>query len=647
MGYINFDKNQLVNLSYSLGKEMLKTSRSGAYANTTIINCNTTKHHGLLVVPQKNFDDKQHVLLSSFDETVIQHHKSFNLGIHKFPNGVYHPGGHKYVQDFNSEPIPTVIYRVGGVLLKKETLFTSKKERYMIRYTLLDAHSQTWLQFRPFLAFREVNALTRENSDANTHYETIENGISMKLYEGYTPIYMQFSKKAEYHHQPNWYKNIEYFKDQEYGVEYQEDLLVPGYFEVPIKKGESLLFIAGLEQTNPKGLKGIFTKEINNRTPRDNFENCLINSGQQFLVRKGNTLRIVSGFPSEKGNCLHVPISAPGLFLTQNLFEDFECLFDTMIENCSELHRLLYPEQNEGMIKMTTGLMFVWSIQQYALKIKDNAYIWKKYGKTIRLLVENIINQKIPHVFMDENGLLEINTHDYPATWMNAMAYGKPVTPRNGKAVEINAFWYNALNFLIQILPKKNNVTFKAKLSSLSDKLKAGFIQQFWNEKKGYLADHIHANYIDWTVRPNMIFAASMPYSMLEDDKKLQVLQTVKTHLLTRKGIRTLSPQNENYKGEYVGNINERALAYHQGSVIPWLFTHFADAYLQLYGKQGMSLVHEIYQSFEDEMARKGIGSISELYNGNPPNRGRGAISFSSNVAELLRLHEIMEKKEL
>lgn len=286
MSYINFDKNHLVNLGYSLSREMLKTSRSGAYANTTIINCNTSKHHGLLVVPQPNFNNEQHVLLSSFDETVIQHHKSFNLGIHKFPNGVYHPGGHKYIQDFNSEPIPTLIYRVGGVLLKKETLFTSKSEQFMIRYTLLDAHSQTWLQFKPFLAFRNVNALTRENKNANTDFKKIENGIVMQLYEGYTPLHMQFSKKGDYHHQPTWYKNIEYFKDQEYGVDYQEDLFVPGYFELPIKKGEMLLFTAGINSVKTNGLRGAFNREIKRRTPRDSFENCLINSGQQFLVKK-------------------------------------------------------------------------------------------------------------------------------------------------------------------------------------------------------------------------------------------------------------------------------------------------------------------------------------------------------------------------
>ena len=262
MSYLKFDKNLMINLEQSLPKEILRTNQAGAYHCTSIVGCNTRKQHGLLVVPIGDEEYRPHVLLSSLDETVIQHGAPFNLGLHRYQGGVYSPNGHKYIREFNCDSVPRTTYRVGGVILTKEKIFISQENRLLIRYTLVDANSPTTLQFRPFLAFREVNSLCVANDRINTHIEQVPNGISCCLYEGYPTLYMQLNHKPEWVDTPDWYHNIEYVKDLERGVPYTEDLWVPGYFQVNIKKGESIIFSAGLSEANPRNLHKLYEKEI-------------------------------------------------------------------------------------------------------------------------------------------------------------------------------------------------------------------------------------------------------------------------------------------------------------------------------------------------------------------------------------------------
>ena len=210
MSYIKFDKKQLVNLESSLKKELLRSNRAGSYLSTTVIGCNTRKYHGLLVSLQPQINNHHHVLLSSLDETIIQHETEFNLGIHKYSGDVYEPGGHKYLREFESDPIPSLTYNVGGVILTKERLFAANEDRILIRYSLVDAHSPTVLRFKPFLAYRSVHALSKANTNVNSSYSKIGNGIRVKMYEPYSSLYMQFSKEVNYVHNPNWYYGIEY-----------------------------------------------------------------------------------------------------------------------------------------------------------------------------------------------------------------------------------------------------------------------------------------------------------------------------------------------------------------------------------------------------------------------------------------------------
>lgn len=645
MSYIQFDKNQLINLEYSLNKELIRSNRAGAYASKTIIGCNTRKYHGLLVVPQPGIDNENHVLLSNLDETIIQHGAEFNLGIHQFPGGVFHPKGHRYIRDFGTDPIPYIIYRVGGVVLKREMLFMQSNDRILFKYTLLEAHSPTRLRLKPFLAFRNVHHLSRANMNIQDKYERIDHGIRMRLYPGYSMIYMQISKPADYTHVPDWYYNVEYQEEMRRGYDYQEDLFIPGFFEFPIRKNESVIFSAGIKQVSPQSLKRSFTAEVNKRIPRDNYENCLVNSAQQFIVKKGNKTEIIAGYPWFGRWGRDTFIALPGLTFVLGDIKTGKAVIDTMI---SDLKGPLFPNVGSGLEStynsVDAPLWFFWSLQQYAAFSNKHDQIWGTYGKKMKLVLEGFRDGTDFGIGMLDNGLLKAGEPGYALTWMDAVVNGKPVTPRHGLAVEINALWYNAIRFSIEVAELAGDKKFVNQWSEIAKRIPEAFEQVFWSEEKQFLADHVTDEKPCWCMRPNQIFAASLPYSPVREAIQQAVVEKVQQELLTPRGLRTLSPKNPKYKGTYAGDQKQRDAAYHQGTVWPWLLGHFAEAYLKIHGASGVSFIENIYHAFEEEMTEAGIGTISEIYNGDPPHKAVGAISQAWSVAELLRVKYLLDK---
>lgn len=645
MSYINFDKSQLVNLEYSLSRELLRSNRAGSYASSTIINCNTRKYHGMLVAPQPGIDNQNHVLLSSLDETIIQREAEFNLGIHKYPGGIYQPKGHKYVTAFTTEPIPKTTYVVGGVVFSKEMLFTMNEDRMIIKYTLEEAHSPTKLRLRPFLAFRSVHQLSRANIWADKKYERIPNGISIKMYDGYTDLMMQISKKNEYTHIPMWYYNIEYQEEMKRGYDYQEDLYVPGFFDIDIKKGESIFFCAGTRELQPASMRRIFNNEIDKRIPRNNFENCLVNAAQQFIIHKDNGIEVISGFPWFGRWGRDTFVAAPGLTLSNGDFSTFRGIIDTMVRDMKgSMFPSIVSGEEAGFDSIDTSLWFFWSLQKYCEASGKDAQVWKDYSKQMKVILDGYRKGTINNIHMQDDGLLFGGLPGKAITWMDAMSNGKPVTPRVGLAVEVNALWYNAILFSLNLAKIAKDTTFINDWTPVAEMIPDSFTRTFWNPDKGYLADYVNGTYKDWSVRPNMIIAASLQYSPVDEEIRKQVVSVVRKELLTPRGLRSLSPKNPAYKGGYCGEPDARSLAYHQGSVWPWLLGHFVEAYLKLHEKSGLSFIKSIYKGFEEVMTEHGIGTISELYDGDPPHTARGAISQAWNVAELLRINELIKK---
>ena len=644
MSYLKFEKALMTNLQESLPKELLRTNRSGAYSCSTIVDCNTRKYHGLLVVPVPELDDENHVLLSSLDVTVIQHGAEFNLGLHKYQGNNFSPLGHKYIREFDCDKVPTTLYRVGGVVLKKEVVFQHYENRILIRYTLVDGHSATTLRFRPFLAFRSVRQFTHENSTASRDYSAVDNGIKTCMYAGYPDLYMQFSKKNEFKFCPDWYRGVEYPKEQERGYASNEDLYVPGYFEMGIKKGETIVFSAATSEIKTSSLKKLFDTEVDERSPRDNFFHCLVNAAHQFHRREKNDDRyILSGYPWFKCRARDTFISLPGLTLSIEENDYFELVMKTAMRG--------YYEFMEGkpltahiteIEQPDVPLWAVWALQQYAKETsKEECY--KKYGQFIKDVIRFIQGNKHPNLELKENGLLYTNGRDKAVTWMNSTANGRPVVPRTGYIVEFNALWYNALCFCASLAGAVGEEADQQELLAQAEITKKSFVDTFLNEY-GYLYDYVDGNMMDWSVRPNMIFPVAFDYSPLSQDQKKKVLDICTRELLTPKGLRSLSPKSGGYNPIYVGPQTQRDYAYHQGTAWPWLGGFYMEASLKLYKRTRLSFVERQMVGYEDEMSYHCLGTISELFDGNPPFSGRGAISFAMNVAEILRALELLEK---
>ncbi len=642
MSYIQFDKEFLVNLEYSLTKELVRSNRAGTYASTSIINCNTRKYHGLLVVPQPQFNNQRCVLLSALDETIIQEHAEFNLAIHRYQGGNYNPKGHKYITDFSSNATSKVTYRIGGIILTREMMFIGKNDQICLKYTLVHANYPTKLRLRPFLAFRSIHALCKANNQVNSSFQPVSNGIKMCLYEGFSPLYMQLSKPSDYIHNPDWYLNFEYIREKARGYDYLEDLFTNGYFEMPVKKGESIYFFAGLEEADPATFKDLFAREEKQRIPRTNFENCLFNSAQQFIINRGNKTGIIAGFPWYGRVMRDSLISLPGLTLVQNDTKLFKTILDDLI---SEVKDNFFPNKFGSEMKYNSvdaSLWFFWTLQQYR-KMANGKLIWKQYGQLMKSILYQYKQGTHYNIHMMPNGLLWSGVDGHAVTWMDAVVDGKPVTPRVGLAVEIQALWYNAIRFALELAKKEKDSAFVADWQPIADQLPAAFTGTFWIKDRKYLYDYVNDTYRDPATRPNQIFAVSLPYSMLSDEQMKGVVDRVQSELLTPRGLRTLSPTNGSYIGSYQGNQAERDRAYHQGTVFPWLFGAFADAYLRVYEKSGLPFIKKFYEGFEPVMREHGIGSVSELYDGNPPHLPSGTVSQAWSVAELLRVYWMIE----
>lgn len=642
MSYLKFDKNLLINLEQSLPLEILRTNKSGAYHCTTVVDCNTRKYHGLLVMPVPSIDDDNHVMLSSLDETVIQRGAEFNLGIHKYGGDNFFPKGHKYIREFSCDEMPRTIYRVGGVILAKEKVFISHENRILIKYTLLEAHSPTTLRLKPFLAFRNVNQLTHENDRINKSFEVIENGICSCLYENYPCLFMQTNKPSEFVSVPDWYRGIEYPKEQERGYDYKEDLYVPGYFEVTIEKGEEIIFSAGESPISPRSLGTLFKKEVNSRTPRNSFYNCLKNSAEQFYNKNGRHQYILAGYPWFHVRARDTFIALPGTTLVIGNQKQFESVMDTA---AAALRAFMEHGTINGEIKEIDApdvlLWATWALQQYA-KFTSNEQCRTKYGSLLLKMINYILAGRHPNLFPHNNGLVYTNGTECAVSWMNAVENGKPVTPRSGYLVEFNALWYNALLFVAELFKDTDQAQKADQFVKIADRITISFVNIFVNEY-GYLYDYVTGSYSDLSVRPNMLWALSLEYSPLTKAQRKQALDVVTRELLTPKGIRSLSPKSGGYNPYFVGNQSQRNYAYHQGTVWPWMMGAYAEAYLKVFGRSGLSFLERKMIGFEEEMYNHCIGSLSELFDGNPPFTGRGAISTARNVGEVLRVLHMLE----
>lgn len=640
MSGLTFDKRELANLEYSLDREMLATDRRGGYMSTTIVGCNTRKYHGLMVAPIDQ-SDRTYVLLSSLDETIVQHDQSFNLALHRY-EGVYEPRGHKYITDFEYTPTPTISYRVGGVILKKELLWIHNRTQLMIRYTLVDAHSETTLRLRPLLAFRDKHALSKANMEADGRAYPIPYGVKCRLYDGFPWLHMQLDKEdAEFIAAPDWYYNFEYRKELARGYEGHEDLLTTGYFEFKIKKGESVIFSAATDMmASPETISAVYEASLARRTHKIDFLSCLEHSARQFVIRRpGDRTEVIAGYPWFGPFMEDTFMALPGLTLSQGHKEDCIAVLDTAVRDF-EASGLL--EGRSLPPAADAPLWFFFTLQELEAHIGQKE-LWAKYGEAMKGVVAAYRRGFGDEVKMHDNGLIWASA-ERPLTWMGTMIDGHPLTPRRGYSVELQALWYNAVEYTLAVAKKQGDKEFVKEWKELPKRIKESFIAKFWLEEEGYLADYVNYDEVNKFIRCNMVVAAGLDYTILDEEKCVRVLQTVREHLLTPRGLRTLSPRNLLYKSNYNEDQRSQDLASRNGSAWVWPLSFYVKAGFAIAGERFVSEAKGLLDAFDDELQTKCVGSISERFEGDPPHNPRGSVSHATSVGGLLYINTLIEK---
>lgn len=643
MAFLKFNKTELVNLSYSLKREIICANKTGAYCNTSIVTCNTRRYHGLLGVPVDNFSGNKHLLLSSLDESIIINGQQFNLGIHRYGN-VYEPRGHKYIVDFESDPIPEITYKVGEIIFVKSILLAPDNDQVLIRYELVDAPAKIELQLKPFLAFRNIHSLTAKNDDANTTYREIKNGVAFKLYEGFPDLNMQLSSsKGVFKYNPYWYNGITYLDEYRRGFDCKEDLFVPGYFSINMKEGDVLYFSASVNEVLPTNIKKIFKDGFARLGEIKNEHDQLLHCADLLIRDRNGKKRITAGFSWLYTGLLRETLYAlPGLTLFgKGGKKEFEEILDNLIKD--EQERLFHRTT-----QVEAPLRLICDLQMYIDFGADEKQVWKKYGDTVKNIIKSYAAGVRKEISLQPDGLLWAQMDNVALTWMNAYVDGHPVTERGGYQVETNAYWYNALCFALEMEdkygPKRSR--FKSDWAPIRDLCLKNFQPKFLDPTLGYLADYIDNNGRHMEVRPNQLYAVWVKNSPIDDEVASRIMKVVENELITRRGVRTLSPRDVQYRGVYEGTQTERDLAYHQGSTrISSLYT-YVDCAFRMWGATFYKKAEWLVKGFYEDLNKHGVGTFSELYDGDPPHEPHGAISSAMSTAALLGIEYLMNKYE-
>ena len=638
MAFLKFNKSELVNLSYSLKREIILANKTGACCNTSIVTCNTRRYHGLLAVPVEQFGGYRHVLLSSLDESLTLRGKRFNLGIHCYGE-VYEPRGHKYIVDFDADPVPCVTYKIGEIVFRKKIVLSPDEDQLMIQYELVNAPAKVKLELKPFLAFRNIHGLTQENAVANTEFTPVQNGAAFCLYEGFPTLNIQLSTStASYKANPVWYKGITYSDEMRRGFDCREDLLQAGSFEVDLHSGDTLVVSASAgAPVNASSLKRRFAAVVEKIGPINSFRDQLVRQADTLIREDGGVKRVVAGYSwLFTGLLRETLVALPGLTLYgKNSPKEFEEILDNLIK-----------ENQERLTCRTTQveapLFMAVTLQQYiAFTGKDKA-VWDKYGSTMKTIIESYLPGNRQEIAMLPNGLLWAQKDGVALTWMNAYIGGRAVTERAGYQVETNALWYNAICFALE--HEKKTSAFSKKWTPVKELIEKNYERTFWNPDLGFLADYVDNGGQHLELRPNQLWAVSLDHRCVSDEVVSEVMRLVNAELVTRRGIRTLSPRDIRYKGVYEGSQPERDEAYHNGCAWPFLLSQFCYASFNMMGSSFVRRAEWLTEGFYEDLSKHGVGCFSELYDGDPPHEPHGAISSAMTTAALLNINWLIDQ---
>lgn len=639
MAFLKFNKAELVNLSYSLKREIICANKTGAYCNTSIVTCNTRRYHGLLALTLDRFGGDRFLMLSSLDESIIVEGKRFNLGIHCYGE-VYEPRGHKYVVDFEADPVTSITYKIGNIVIRKSLILCPEEDRLFIKYELLEGPSQVTVSLRPLLAFRNIHELTHANPDANPQGKPCVNGQSFRLYESYPDLYIQLSDaKEKFVDEAYWNYGVTYSDEYRRGFDCKEDLLSPGYFEVKLRKGRSFIVSVSTSEADPKTFAPTFKMLARQSGEISDAHQQLLHCADTLITHHNGIRKIQAGYSWLYAGLLRETlISLPGLTLCAGKADEFEEILDNLIADN-------YQRLTSRTTQVEAPLYMAVVLQYYIDHGADAKKVWKKYGKIQKEILESYLPGVRREVTMHPNGLLWAQMDGVALSWMNAYINGRAVTERAGYQVETNALWYNAICFALEMEKRRGgDKAFVAKWTPIAQLVKDNYTKVFFNERLGYLADYVDDNGQNMEVRPNQLCAIWVKHSPVEEELAPMVLRVIDRELITARGIRTLSPRDAKYRGVYEGSQLDRDLAYHQGSTRPFLLAPYIDTCFRVKGPAFLKRAQWLVEGFYEDLNKHGVGAFAELYDGDPPFEPHGAVSSAMSTSALLVVDELLKQ---
>jgi predicted glycogen debranching enzyme len=625
-------------------REWLETNGIGGYASSTISGCNTRKYHGMLV-PRLSSPEGKYVLLSKYDEALLSGEEETGFTTTQY-QGAVAPEGYQHLIGFVHDKMPVFKFQTSKVNLTKRVMMLDGKNAVVSQYECTRNSNDSRLVIRPMLAYRDYHGLTAENVTLQVRTWPAKNGFKIQPYGGLPPLFVQCTGDFEFFPAPNWYHHVEYLEELRRGFPSSEDLFCPGMFEIAFPKGEKIIVTASteeiddLEKTAADEIqrRSLFYKRLRGTT----IQKPLRWAAHQFIsTRESGHLAITAGFPWFLEWGRDAMISLPGLMLHDT--KKNRDYIDVLAEFATHTREGVVPNYlglapaNNAYNSVDASLWFAWAVQQYLYITRDINALRGKIFDTLEQIFTWYQKGTQNNTYMRDDGLISAGTFHSQITWMDAQSNGKPVTPRNGCPVEVNALWYNMVCFLGELVDM-GEVQGCKYAKELAPRIKQSFVEQFWIRELGYLADLVDGDTQDTRIRPNQIFALSLPFSPLDGERARRVLDTVTKHLYTPLGLRTLSPEDPGFYATYEGGPEARDSAYHNGTVWPFLIGHYGEALLKHDEQAAKRVVEEIIEAFRAHLQRDGIGTISEIFDGESPSVGRGCPSQAWSVAELLRL---------
>ncbi len=644
---IQFDQSLTHNFNAAIQREWLETNGLGGWASSTIIGAHTRRYHGLLVAARRPPVGRV-VLLSKLDETIEFDKDRFELGTNLFP-GAVHPEGYRYLQAFLKNLFPVFIYEAGGVRLQKTIAAVNGENTTLVLYEVLEAPSVFTLKLQPFMAGRDYHSLMHTNEAIHQQVK-FENGILRSLlYDNLPQLYLGVPN-SEFTANPQWYYNFEYPVEKYRGQNFREDLFTPGMFSCRLKPGDTLGVIASTDQPAGRDAFDLFQAERKRRNRltgnlkvTDAFSETLTLAADQFIVNRGEDLKtIVAGYHWFTDWGRDAMIALPGLTLATGRFSDAKKIIRAFARSASQgMLPNRFPDAGQAPEYNTADatLWFFIAIYRYLRYSGDKHFVKNELMPVLQEIIAWHERGTRYNIHVDEDGLLYAGRADAQLTWMDAKVGDWVVTPRTGKAVEINALWVNALAIYAWLSKLFGQIEQARRFARRTGRAKKRFQEVFWFEEGGYLYDYVDGDIADASIRPNQIMAIGLPYPLLDDKKAKRVFQVVVDRLYTPFGLRSLAPQDPDYRPVYAGNVLQRDSAYHQGTVWSWLLGPFLTALVRIHGAEGKARGKKLIEAFKPHLEDAGIGSISEIFDAAPPHAARGCIAQAWSVGEILRAY--------